>query len=273
MRDVIHFSRLFLLSSSVLVSACAGPEEAPKELNALARFFFNKFKPEDPQNPGTSDVELQDAVNKLHDVLKADDLKLDEPQLGTLENITQKEIDTVGMDVDPDKGQGMFMANIIKCSMDKMEDLWLDPDQMELYPETYSAYKRTMDEDTPDYLPTWTTEYTIAETPPLTNQFSAVVKTGLRTVPETEDAEHGEAFVSGAFMPEPAEFESDGSEFSFDFQIETVYSRGGGELVHFYAVWRYMKIGVFGDSYDDYIIDTTLSTMVDWDEDTEALCN
>ena len=256
----------------VVLSSCAAPQEAPKDLNGLARFFFNQFKPAEGEDPATSDIELQDAIGKVHKVLKGDELSSDEPMSGTLENLTQEEVDTAGLDVKPSKGQGMFIANIIHCSLSEMKDIILEPDQLELYPEAYAEYARDFDKDPPAYLPTWTVTYKSSENALVSNQFTASVETGLRTVPETEDAAHGDALVRAGFLPEPAEFESDGSEFSFDFQVETYHERKKGEIVHFYAMWRYMRLGILGDSYDEVFIDQTTQGMIDWDTKTDELC-
>jgi hypothetical protein len=270
----MRLSSLIALALVVLGAACAGPEAAPKDLNGLARFFFNKFKPAEGEDPSTSDIELQDAIAKTHTVVKGDELSSDEPMQGTLENLTQEEVDTAGLELKASKGQGMFIANIIHCDLQELKDIVLTPDQLDLYPEAYAEYERDFDADVPDYLPTWTVTYTSAENALITNQFTANVKTGLRTVPATEDAEFGTALVRAGFVPEPATFEnpSDEVEFSFDFQVETYHERKKGEVVHFYGMWRYMKLGVLGDSYDQVFIEQTLGGMIDWDKKTDELC-
>src|SRR6478609_3944055 len=102
--------RLQLASIAIVVAAvsgCAGPQPAPKDLDGLARFFFDHF--DGTTDASTSDAELQDAVSKLHDVLKGDSIT--DPQKGTLANITKAELTTVGLDdKNPDKPQGMFVA-------------------------------------------------------------------------------------------------------------------------------------------------------------------
>jgi hypothetical protein len=269
MRSRLRFALVVAFAAGSL--ACGGPQQAPKDLNGLARFFFNKFAPGD--DVATSDQEIQDAFTKLHKVVKGEELSADKPDMGVLENLTQEEMDTAGMDRDPDEGQGMYITNIVHCDMDRMQEIIVDPDQLEMYPEAYAEYERDYDEDVPDYFPTWEVTYKSSENALITNQFTATIETGLRVVPKTDDADFGTVLVRAGWLPEPAEFENEGSEFTFDFQVETYHSRGDGEIVHFYAMWRYMKLGVLGDSYDQTFIDQTEQGMIDWDAKTDELCD
>ncbi len=257
-----------------LGAGCAGPAPAPKDLDGLAQFFFAHFHAVDdegnPQDPSISDTELQDAITKLHKVIDGDALA--EPSTGTLDNLTPATLATTPVKRDPQEGQGMFAADIVHCTLDQQRDNLLTTDQLSLYPEAYASYARAYDAGTPENFPTWTVTYTSSQNALVQNQFTAHVKTGLRTVPVTDHATHGEALVRAGFLPQPATFESEGSEFTFDFQVETYHERKPGEIVHFYAMWRYMRLGVLGDSYDQVFIDQTLQGMTDWDQKTDALC-
>ena len=71
---------------------------------------------------------------------------------------------------------------------------------------------------------------------------------------------------------EPAVFETEGAEFTDDYQVETLTERAPGELLHFYAIWRYMRYGVLADSYDALMIDQTIQALIDWDAKTDELC-
>jgi hypothetical protein len=259
-----------LLLSMCLCAACAQPAPAPEDLDGLARFFFNRWTP--PEDVAISDSELADGVVKLHAALEG---KIDEPLKGLLADLTQEELDGVGLsDRDPKKPQGIYMADIVHCTLDQIEEILQNDDQLSLYPEAYASYARERDADPPPYHPTWTTTYTSSENALITNQFTARVKTGLRKVPDlgAQQSPFGRALVLRVVLPEPATFESDGSEFTDDFQIETFHERAPGELVHFYGMWRYMRLGILGDSNDGLFIDQTLNGMVDWDKKTDALC-
>lgn len=263
---------LLLAVASLLGVGCATPEAAPADLDGLARFFFGGFEPAE-KDPAIVDVELQDGVAKLHVVVKGDDLG--EPMQGTLTAITQAELDAVGLsDLDPSVPQGMFIANVVRCSLDEMEQFLLEPDQLSLYPEAYASYERAFDEGRPASLPTWSATYTSSENALISNQFTARVQGGLRKIPATDDAPFGRALLHRVFLPEAATFEQPSEEvaFSHDFQVETFYERAPDEVVHFYAMWRYMKLGILGDSYDGLFVDQTIGGMLDWDHKTDALC-
>jgi hypothetical protein len=256
----------------LLAAGCASPEPAPEDLQALARFFFDRFDPDDV-DAATGDVELQDAFAKLHVQLKGDDVT--EPQKGLLDSITQAELDAVGLsDRDPKEPAGLYTTTIIHCDMDRLEEILLEPDQLSLYPEAYAEYRRTYDDDAPAYLPTWSVTYKSSENALISNQFTAHLRSGLRKVPETENAAHGRTLVGRVFLTEPATFEepSDETKFTQDYQLETYYQRAPGEIVHFYAIWRYMKLGVLGDSYSGVFTDQTQASMIDWDKKTDELC-
>lgn len=270
---MLRSSRITLAAIALLVTAsCAEPQPAPEDLDGVARFLFDRWLPAD-EAPDVSDVELADAVVKVHAALGGDELV--EAQKGTLANLTQAELDAVGLsDRDPNKPQGMFIANVVHCTLSQMEEILLTPDQLSLYPEGYAQYSRAYVEGTPESHPRWTTTYQSGENALVTNQFTAVVESGLRIVPDLgpEQSPFGRALVLRVHLPEPATFESDGSEFTDDYQIETFSERAPGELVHFYAIWRYMRLGILGDSYDGIFIDQTTQGMLDWDARTDELC-
>ena len=264
---------LAVLPLAVLVAAgCLAPQPAPADLDGLARFAFKRWLPEG-EDPAVSDEELADTLGRLHQVLDGD--ALTEPQKGTLANLTTDELDAVGLsERDPDKPQGLYIVAIVRCTLDQFEQLTLEPDQLSLYPDAYASYSRSMIEGTPASHPRWLTTYTSAEHALMSNQFTATVQSGMREVPDLgpELSPVGRGLVLRVYLPEPAVFESEGAEFTDDYQVEIVYERAPGELVHFYGLWRYMRYGVIADSYDAMMIDQTLQALVDWDTKTDELC-
>lgn len=250
---------------------CGQPVEAPDDLNGLVRFFYRSFEPTDRDHV-LVDQEIQAGIDQMHALLDAQSL---EELRGTLDDITADELSTVGMDEhDPSIPQGMFIADVIHCPLDELERIVLAPDQIALYPEAYSAYSRSYDDDRPANLPTWTLTYTSPDSPLFSNHFTVTVKSGLRKVGETENATHGRALLRRGYMPAPAVFEepSDAVEYSQDYQVEVYYERAPAEVVHLYGLWRYMKLGALGDTTEDLLIDQTLNGMLDWDKKTNALC-
>lgn len=254
------------------LAACQAPMEAPSDLNAVARFLFAHFDPAEG-DPAVAEVELRDAITKVGKVIDGDHLA--EPKAGLLEDVTSEELAAVGIDDgrNPAVPQGMFIADIIHCSMDRLEQILLDPDQKTLYPGVYADYQRAPETDSPDFLPRWTTTYRSAENGFFSNQYTAVSKGAVRRI--AADASAGfesRALMQRIFMPQPAEFEGEGSEFTFDFQIESYRERADREIVHFYGAWRFLHLGVLGDSSDDAFITTTLDSMIEWDQMTDEHC-
>lgn len=252
--------------------ACVEPQPAPADLDGLARFAFQRWHPAD-EDPAISDAELADALGKIHRALDGDALA--EAQKGTLANLTQDELDAVGLsERDPGKPQGMYIADIVRCTLEQIEDITLEPDQLSLFPEAYAEYSREIIEGTPESHPRWLTTYKSAEHALMSNQFTATVQSGMRRVPDLgpELSPYGRGLVLRVYLPEPATFESEGAEFTDDYQVETLTERAPGELVHFYGLWRYMRYGVIADSYDSMMIDQTAQAMIDWDAKTDELC-
>lgn len=251
-----------------LATGCAAPP-APKDLDGLARFFFDHF--DGSNDATTSDGELHDAQTKLDAVLKGS--AITDPQKGTLANITQDELDAVGLSKkNPDAPQGMFVADVVHCSLAQLKKIVLNPDQLSLYPEAYATYKRDEDSGRPTFNPGWVTTYKSSKNALITNQFTATENSGLRDVPAADGK--GEFFVTQVFMPKPAVFDDPDPAVAYtdDYQTEVFYARKPNELVHFYAMWRFMHLGALGDSTSNLFIDETTGGMTDWDTKTDALC-
>lgn len=254
---------------ALLSTACLQPQEAPADLDGLARFFFDRFDPVG-EDPAVSDIEMQDAISKLHDVLGGADMGEDHTK-STMGKMTATELEVVGRDdLDPAKAIGLTVSGIVKCSLDRMQEIILEPDQLSLYPEAYESYERTYDDEDRAHIDTWRIDYRSNDDVP--NQFNATVKSGLRFVPETDDAEFGRVLVRRGFFPDRAVFDDDeNAEFTHDFQIETYHERAPGEIVHFYGIWRWMRLGVL-DISQATLMNLTLDGMADWDKKTDTLC-
>lgn len=251
-----------------LTLGCLQPQEAPADLDGLARFFFDRFDPVD-EDPGISDIEMVDAFAKLHAVIGGDELP--EHVKGTMGKMTATELALVGRDdLDPIRAVGLSVSGVVHCTLDRMEEIVLDPDQLALYPEAYETYQRTFDADEREHLRTWQIDY--RSSPEVPNQFNATVKSGLRRVPALEGAPFGRTLVRRGFFPDRAVFDDDdNAEFTHDFQIETYHERAPGEVVHWYGIWRWMRLGVL-DIGQAALMNITLDAMADWDKKTDQLC-
>ena len=266
-----HPLRLVLAPVALLsLVGCLQPQEAPADLDGLARFFFDRFDPID-EDPAVSDIEMADAFQKLHVVLDGD--ALTEHVKGTMGKLTATELALVGReDLDPERAVGLSVSGVIPCTLGKIEEILLNPDQLALYPEAYESYQRTFDPDERAHLRSWRNDYRSNDDVP--NQFNAVVNSGLRRVPAIEGAPSGslgKTLVRRGYFPERAVFDDDeNAEFTHDFQVETYYERAPGEVVHWYGIWRWMRLG-FLDISQATLMNITLDGMADWDKKTAEL--
>lgn len=257
-----------LLLSFALSTGCLQPQAAPDDLDGLARFFFDRFDP--PQeDPGVSDVEMVDAFDKLHKIIGGD--ALPEHVKGTMAKMTATELQVVGRDdLDPLRAVGLSVSGVIHCTLDQVEEIILNPEQLTLYPEAYETYQRTFDADEREHLRSWQIDY--RSSPQVPNQFNANVHSGLRRVPALPEARFGKTLVRRGFLSERAVFDDDeNAEFTHDFQVETYHERAPGEVVHWYGIWRWMQLGVI-DIGQATLMNITLDGMADWDKKTDELC-
>ena len=124
-----------LHSSGMLLAltACGHVEPAPEDLDQLAHWFWSAYETND-------DVELAVAVARF-DGLTAD---LAEPLRGSLTDLTAEEQATVAVDApqDPAAAAGMYVVDLLACTLDEVERLIYDPDQDQLHPGVYERYDR-----------------------------------------------------------------------------------------------------------------------------------
>ena len=249
--------------------ACAPRVEAPNDLEGLARFFW-------AQGLEVSDADLDDAVGNTHAVLS--DLLTDgAAKVGSLSRLDREDLETVGLadKNDPSGAPGLFLANRFLCDIDILDDVLASLRQTELHPGVYDAYERTYRDDDEGWLAadtgilTWDTEY--AATPTAT-QYRATSRSRIRKVPRGA-ASVGPSLVQQTWLLDPATFDGspDDHVFDQDYQAELYYQGDDSEVWHLYGLWRFMQLGIVS-SYDDAFINFQLDGMIQWDEQTEAVC-
>jgi hypothetical protein len=281
------FHKLGFATAVVVASVAAGgcaPAAAPGGLEELARFIFDRFEITEGTDVGQQDAELRQAFINLDEALADLDTPMTEetPYKSVLEDIEEKHVEDLE-GVAPRLGdlplaQGLVTANVVKCSLKQNQNLTLSKDTSDVHGDIYSDYEKVFDEDPAAFADGetnqlfWRLNYRIGE-PPVGSPYSATTRGGARRVVSTDDdkSPFGDLFITRVHLPEPAEFEGDGSEFTLDFQLETYHENSDGNLVHFYAMWRRMKLGII-DSQQDIFINTSLDGMVDWDKETEVAC-
>ena len=118
---------------------------------------------------------------------------------------------------------------------------------------------------------TWDLEYTSTI---LGTTYTAKSKSGLRRVPEIDDelTPWGPVVFARAYMPKPAQFESEKKSQEQDYQLEMYWEREKGEIVHVYGLWRQADFGSGFTSEDKGVQRILLNNLIDWDDTTADLC-
>jgi hypothetical protein len=277
LRRMMNLRASSRLLAAVPVLACVScqPVSAPKDVDGLSHFFVDNFE------VGTDD-ELADGIVKLNAALKGSTMT--DPIKNVIDTkLTLDEVAVIPEQVgkDPKLGQGMFIADVMPCTLDQVEAITLVADQKKQFPDLYDAYQRTFDGDVAAYTArtthsiNWHTEYTTSINLGIGGvTYTADTKAAMRRVPKIDDVKSpfGDVLFTRVYLPAPAKFTQDGSAFDVDYQTEAYYERKPGEVVHFYALWRHMKLGSIATSSDSIFIDTSLDNMVKLDTETAKLC-
>lgn len=273
--------------------ACKHPDPAPADLDGLMHFAWQKY------DDGL-DEELADAVVHLDaaiadasvDALGSADGYLTDWFTLTVSDLTKEEQALVLPDDerDPAGARGFVVVNPLPCTVDQVERFVYEADQKALYPDAYDAYSREYTSSLEDYQArathtlTWHTDL-VATTSGFT--YRELLDGGIRHVPAIDDARSpfGAFVVNRTWLTEPACFfdpahPEDGcasddpdssAHFTQDYQLEIQYERAGGTVVHMYVIWR--EAEYFGiDQESDWLMGEQMKGLVDWDDDTAALC-
>ncbi len=246
------------------VVACKKVEPAPADLDGLLHLFWQRYDDGD-------DAELDAALHDLDEVI--DGAALHESFDGTISRLTTDEAAQVGVtDRDPVLAAGIFLVNVFECDPGQLEEILSYPAQDELYDGVYSAYSRSFDTPLDDWLAgdDARVDYGIAYTADIVGaEYVANSRGALRRV-EADD--FGPFVAQRSYMPAPAEFE-EGSNKSMDqdYQLE-VYWTSAGHVVHAYGMWRQANFGSGFDSEGAAAQRLLLNGLLDWDDDTAALC-
>jgi hypothetical protein len=241
--------------------ACAPPEPAPRDLDALFHDTWAHYGAKD-------DAGLADAIREMAALVDVDALPLE----GTIDDLTLEAVVAAGLDgPDPEPARGMYSVGFVACTPEQMENILVAEDQMSLYPDNYLAYTRTYTSDRDAYAArdthhlTWETDYTV-EIPVLAT-YTANVLGGAHWTP---DGDAGPYLFSRTAMTGPADAVQDNVVFEIDFQMEAFYPSGDG-MVHAFGMWRSIAFGDL-DTENDGTVDLILGGLHDWDDKTSAIC-
>ncbi len=267
-------------------SSCGKPAEAPTGIEDLTRFIWDRFDaPDDAGLRATQELEIQEAMANLDAELAnlETPLTVDTPFKNVLEDLDEERVASLeGMAERTDKmslAQGLVIADVITgCTLEQLENLTLATNSEEIHPGVYESYSKVFDDDDQvqafddgevDTL-AWRTTYGAQPVPG--SAYEATTRIGYRRVKPNENAQFGDVLISRVHLPEPAVFSegADSSFFDLDFQFETYHERDD-QIIHFYPMWRRMKLGIV-DSSQDAFITFSLDNMVEWDKQLEKSC-
>jgi hypothetical protein len=255
------------LAPTVLLAGCKAVEPAPKELDALLRFFFSDYE----------DAEDETMAEAFRNLDKAVDGGSVEHSDGTVTRLTDDEISSTGLShADPSKAVGLYMVNPVECSFDKVVELVTAKNQGELYEGTYESFSRDWTSDVAGFrsgsedIATWDEEFSVSK---LGINYSAENIGGARMIPEIDEEQspYGRNLVTRRYMDGPADMEDDDRSYPQDWRVEVYYERSNGNLVHASAMWREADFG-FTNSESEGTQRLLLNGLKDWDNTTEDHC-
>ncbi|MGC6491511.1 MAG: hypothetical protein ACON5B_01610 [Myxococcota bacterium] len=177
---------------------------------------------------------------------------------------------TVGLP-DPADAAPMLVLNRFECTMAQFEPTVYHLAQDEIF-GFYDSYDRTYTSSLEDYLSgvndriTWDVE--LEATVTLAGSYTETLSGGLR---RAETAE-GTLFLTRTWIPRPAVWASENKSFDQDYQINLYMQETDDSIVHLQGVWRHLDLGALGTTESEFVVNTLMSSSIDWDRDTEKLC-
>jgi hypothetical protein len=258
---------------TLLLVGCHSTKPAPGDLDGLAHWYWSAYDGVDTEEGADSEVIA--ATLNLDAALGGD--AADAPSSGTLSDMTADEQALVFLDPARDitLAAGMFITNVLPCTMDQIERITIEIDQAGLYPGTYDTYERAYTSDADAYLAretpylTWTSSI---DATVLGASYHEDIEGGTRFVPDTDGEGFGDMLLTRVWLPTPAEFESDDKSFDQDYQLEIYYPLSSTEVVHYYVLWRQMDYGGGLDTDDASVQGLMIGALLDWDKANADLC-
>ena len=261
-----------LLAATVLAAGCRPPlQEAPNQLDALIHFFHQELDGDEALLVGSGAENLSawfDTAGLVEDGWASGSVTaLSQDEVTMLEEMTWEPDATLAV--------GVYILTVVDCSLDEMMAIYLEPDQLSLFPDNYDAYERSFDSDAGCFADgscdqvDWHSQ---VEDSIAGLAMSYRLMTRMKRF-AYEDAEgDGTQVVLGRnVMPEPAEENVSVGGFEQSYHIEAYVPRGTDRTLHLYGLWNYGFLeGVSGDAafWENQYKDG----LVDWDERIQQLC-
>lgn len=251
------------------LSACAGVDPAPEDVDGLLHFLWDGWADAD-------DAAMHEAIVNLDGALPIDDL----PTRGGQTRLTADQLASLGLEGnDPSLANGFFVVTELACTVDEVEQIFIALDQPTQYPDAYDDYERVYTSDDAAYRARSTTTLTwdveIAASP-VGFDYIERISGAIRRIGDGEDGTtelpRGEWFAARTWLTEPAEEDDDNRSFEQDYQLDVYYETTPGRTVHVYGIWRQIDLGALGDQDSDAVVSITLNNSESWDRRTEELC-
>ncbi len=269
MRDAPAIPWLALL---LLAVGCRPPlPEAPTKMDDLIHFFHQNVDSPDPLHVGAGAENLDawfDASPAVEDGWASGAVSdLSEDEVGLLAEMTWAP--------DPTLAVGVYIATVVDCSLDQMMEIYLEPDQLSLFPGNYDAYERFFDSD-PDCFADGTCDlvewHSEVEDSIVGLSMAYGLVTDMRRFEyEDDDGEATQVVLGRNYMPAPAEESVAAGGFEQSYHIEAYVPRGAGQTLHLYGLWNHGFLdGVSEEA--PFWENQYKDGLVEWDERIQELC-
>tara|TARA_Y100001968_G_C19413552_1_gene747687 strand:+ start:634 stop:1503 length:870 start_codon:yes stop_codon:yes gene_type:complete len=264
--------QILLLSSVALLTACSPPERAPSDIDELLLFSFRHYGSEDP-NSASSLADAALALERWYDGRE----NPDQPIEAEIARLGAEELGVLSPQPGFSAGEaavGVLFARDVSCTPGQVSQLYLDDDQMTLFPDSYESYSRSDRQDMSCYLDgdcpeaQWvasvvkeqqvfltTVTYTFSMTSGM-RSFSALPPAASPDDPPVS-GRLSRVWMNDEAIVEPASI----GRFRQSYQFEFLLPRNGGTL-QFYAMWTDLnsetlntEASIFLNSYIDGIAD------------------
>ncbi|MSQ02310.1 MAG: hypothetical protein EXR71_10545 [Myxococcales bacterium] len=248
----------------LLLTACASPDQAPAppSLDEFLHRSWSLFLTEDRAGLGTITESFASTLDEA-----------DFPLEGTFTDLTAEEADLVEVewDADPSLAAGFYLVDLVDCTSAQLEDAITNPDQTQVFPNSYEAYQRDYKTDLPAFLADetdiviWETHYTV-------DVFVGIYSTVVQAGAQRFEFNGKESFATDTWAPNPAVTEDATLKLEQDYQIEVYWPGESGGMVHAYAMWRQFQTNDETTQDSDIIRNVIIDNMKNYFENTSTYC-
>lgn len=245
--------------------------DAPTKLDKMIHFFHQNLDSDDPLSVGATAENFDrwfDTTDKVEDGWASGSVSgLSEDEVAQLEEMTWQP--------DPTLAVGVYIATVVDCSLEQMMEIYLEPDQLSLFPDNYDAYERFFDSD-----PACFSDGSCLQVDWHSDVEDSIVGLAMtyglvtrmkRFEYEDDDGETTQVVLGRNVMPSPAEENVGAGGFEQSYHIEAYLPRGTGQTLHLYGLWNHGFLeGVSEEA--PFWENQYKDGLVEWDERIQELC-